>query len=194
MATKLWLELNDVPRIFEACEKFVRHYGETHCAAFGVSMPQSAHVRLLDIQFDFAGYRDRCLRKHFSSAIWTVERQTDTRDWHVHALVYVGFNIQAGFPFEAIRRKDYSQAPQKIRKLWKSLREAASATGYGISNIMPVEAGSLGRLVTYNRPHLLPIEPNRAERYMAYMSGRSFTESKNWKQPPEGCGSWKGGA
>jgi hypothetical protein len=99
------LELNRVDLLHEALERFVRRIGQAKVGSFGVSMPRSENVRLLDIEFDFAGYRDRCLRQHFRSGIWTVERQKVTRDWHVHALVELGFDGQTGFPFEAIKRK-----------------------------------------------------------------------------------------
>lgn len=190
MPKKQLLELNRIDLLHEALERFVRRIGQAKVGSFGVSMPKSAGVRLLDIEFDFAGYRDRCLRQHFRSGVWTVERQKVTRDWHIHALVELGFDGQTGFPFEAIKKKDYSFVPHRFRKLWKSLRDAAAESGYGVSNIMPVEAGVMGRLVTYNRPHLLPIEPRKADRLISYMSGRPLVEQENWKEPPEGCGSW----
>lgn len=190
---KQLLELNQGDLLHEALQRFVRRIGEARVGSFGVSMPGSSGVRLLDAEFDFAGYRDRCLRKVFRSAVWTMERQAQTRDWHVHALVAVEFDLQTGFPFDAVKNKDYSEVPEKIRKLWKYLRDAAAETGYGISNIMPVEAGVRGRLVTYNRPYLFPVAPGKADRLVSYLSGQTIVPQKDWKNvkpAPEGCGSW----
>jgi hypothetical protein len=193
MSKKQLLELNQCDRIHEALERFVRRIGEAQVGSFGVSMPGSAGVRLLDVEFDFAGYRDRCLRKHFKSGVWICERQEKTGDWHIHAAVDLGFDGQTGFPFEAVKKKNYSGVPPKFPKLWRSLREGAAETGYGISNIMPVGAGTLGRVVTYNRPYLMPLRPETAERFISYLSGRALDPAyqKHFKKlPPEGCGSW----
>ena len=193
MSKKQLLELDRVELLHEALQRFVRRIGEQRVGSFGVSMPGSADVRLLDAEFDFAGYRDRCLRKVFRCAVWTMERQKHTQDWHVHALVAVGFDLQSGFPFEAVKNKDYSRVPQKIRNLWKYLRDSAAETGYGISNVMPMEAGVKARLVSYNRPYLFPVMPGKADRLISYMSGQRLVPQKDWKDrkpPPEGCGSW----
>jgi hypothetical protein len=187
------LELDRVDRLHEALERFVRRIGEVRVGSFGVSMPGSAGVRLLDVEFDFAGYRDRCLRQHFKAGVWICERQENTRDWHIHAAVDLGFDGQTGFPFIDVKNKNYGGVPAKFRKLWKSLREGAAQIGYGISNIMPMEAGVKGRLVTYNRPYLMPLRPGTAERFVSYLSGRALDPAyqKHFKKrPPEGCGSW----
>lgn len=192
MAKKQLLELNQLDRLDEALVRFVNRIGEARLGSFGISMPGSAAVRLLDVQFDFAAYRDRSLKPYFKSGVWIIERQ-ENRDWHVHAAVDTGFDIQTGFPFDEVKKRNYSHVPHNVRKLWKSLRDETDEPDFFTSTNAPARDGVVGRLIDYNRPYLMPIRPGTAERFISYLSGRAINPAyqKHFKKPPpEGCGSW----
>jgi hypothetical protein len=167
----LQVELNDIGAIHHALASFIVGVGECNVGVLTVTKPNSAGMSLPAFEWDFAGLRDRCLREKFKSAIWTAERQSTTRDWHVHALVAVGFDIQTGFPFEQVRQRDYQAVPKNVRRLWAFLREGCEREKYG-------------------RSELLPIDKRGAAGLVCYLSGRTVHRSFRTTPPPQGCGSW----
>jgi hypothetical protein len=165
------IKLNDVRSVHQAMAFFVGCVGEKFVGVLTVTRPGSAGMNLADFQWDFASFRDTCLRKKFRSAIWTAERQVGTGDWHVHALVEMPWDFKSGFPFEAVRQRRYGAVPAKVRGLWEYLRECAARTGYG-------------------RTELLPIDERGSVRLVSYLSGRTLWGKIEGKPPPLGCGSW----
>ena len=165
------VKLNDIRCVHQAMLFFVGSLGENFVGVLTVTKPGSAGMSLPDFEWDFASFRDKSLRKKFHSAIWTAERQEGTRDWHVHALVEMPWDFRSGFPFDAVRQRQYRTVPAKIRGLWEYLRESAASDGYG-------------------RTQLLPIDARGSVRLVAYLSGRTLWGKIDGKPPPLGCGSW----
>ena len=165
------IKLNDIRCVHQAMSFFVGSLGEAVVGVLTVTKPGSSSISLLDFEWDFASFRDKCLRKKFRSAIWTAERQEGTRDWHVHALVEMDWAFKTGFPFEAVRRRHYGAVSVKVRVLWEYWRENAAGSGYG-------------------RTQLLPIDERGSVRLISYLSGRTLWGKINGKPPPLGCGSW----
>lgn len=165
------VELNDIGSIHHALSSFIVGVGESNVGVLTVTKPESARIGLPALEWDFAGLRDRCLRQKFKAAIWTAERQQHTRDWHVHALVDVGFDIRTGFPFEEVRVRNYLSVPKQLRELWAFVREGCKQNGYG-------------------RSELLPIDRRGAAGLVCYLSGRTQHQSFRTTSPPEGCGCW----
>jgi hypothetical protein len=165
------VKLNDIRSIHQAMSFFVGYLGEKSVGVLTVTKPSSAAMSLLDFEWDFASFRDQWLRNKFKSAIWTAERQDGTRDWHIHALVEMGWEFKTAFPFEAVRQGHYGAVSAKIRGLWGYLREGAASSGYG-------------------RTQLLPIDERGSVRLISYLSGRTLWGKTDGKAPPLGCGSW----
>lgn len=165
------IKLNDIRCVHQAMSFFVGYVGEKTVGVLTLTKPGSEGMSLLDFEWDFASFRDSYLRKKFHSAIWTAERQETTKDWHVHALVAMEWPFKTGFPFEAVRKRHYGAVPLKVRALWEYLRESAATSGYG-------------------RTQLLPIDERGSIRLISYLSGRSLWGKIDGKPPPLGCGSW----
>jgi hypothetical protein len=165
------IKLNDVRNVHLAMAFFVGRVGERFVGVLTVTKPGSTGLNLADFEWDFASFRDKWLRKKFRSAIWTTERQEETRDWHVHALVEMDWDFKSGFPFEAIRQRHYGAVSADVRGLWAYLREGAAASGYG-------------------RTQLLPIDERGSARLVSYLSGRTLCGKIDGKPPPLGCGGW----
>ena len=165
------IKLNDVRNVHVAMAFFVGRIGEKFVGVLTVTKPGSARLNLADFEWDFASFRDKWLRKKFRSAIWTAERQQETRDWHVHALVEMDWDFKTGFPFEAVRQRHYGAVSSEVRGLWEYLRQGAAKSGYG-------------------RTQLLPIDERGSTRLVSYFSGRTLSGKIDGKPPPSGCGGW----
>ncbi len=79
------------------------------------------------------------LKKVFPTGIWTRERQPHSGNWHAHAAVDVGWNIQIGFPRDQVARKFYANVDPRLRALWKELRKAANSRGFGRIELLPLK-------------------------------------------------------
>lgn len=62
--------------------------------------------------------------------------------WHYHILIQLSQDIRTGFDYEAIKNHDYSSASTYLRQLWKDIREACEAYGFGRSELIPVKSNA----------------------------------------------------
>ena len=79
------------------------------------------------------------------------ERQPRTGNWHAHALVDAGFDIQTDFPFEEVKRDYYRNVKSAPRSLWKRLRVEAARYGFGRTQLLPIDEsrGGAAAIVGY---------------------------------------------
>jgi hypothetical protein len=167
----LALKLNDIRSLHRKLLEFVAWIGEKNIGVFGTEKLDSAAKSLSDFEWDFANLRDQCLRRKWKCCVWAAERQPQTRLWHIHAFVDMGFDFQSGFPFEKVSAGDYRDVDRKVLRLWQYLREGAALWKYGRMDLKPIRA--------------------TVERAASYISGRAlFNKSAKFKRLPEGCGSW----
>jgi hypothetical protein len=82
------------------------------------------------------------VRRLWKSGVWVRERQMRTGNWHGHALVDVGFEIRRDFPFEEVSQRNYRNVDQRVRDLWKQLREKAPRYGFGRTELLPIKSYS----------------------------------------------------
>jgi len=92
-----------------------------------------------EFQRRWHSFRTHVLSKCLSPGVWVRERQPRTGNWHAHALVDVGFDIQTEFPFEEVKRTDYRNVGSELRRLWKRLREEAVCYGFGRTQLLPID-------------------------------------------------------
>lgn len=92
-----------------------------------------------EFQRRWHSFRTHVLSKWLSPGVWVRERQPRTGNWHAHALVDSGFDIQTGFPFEEVKRDDYRNVKSELRRLWKRLREQAVRYGFGRTQVLPID-------------------------------------------------------
>lgn len=83
--------------------------------------------------------RTHALSGWLSPGVWMRERQPRTGNWHAHALVDAGFDIQTGVPFEEVSRGHYQNVKPELRSLWKRLRTEADRYGFGRTQLMPID-------------------------------------------------------
>ena len=92
-----------------------------------------------DFQRRWHSFRTHVLSRWLTPGVWMRERQPRTGNWHAHALVDAGFDIQTEFPFEDVRRNDYRSVRREVRSLWKRLREEALRYGFGRTQLLPID-------------------------------------------------------
>src|SRR5882724_6506445 len=79
------------------------------------------------------------LREIFRTGMWTRERQPRSGNWHAHAVVNVGWDIQTNFPRQQVQRCFYANVDAELRDLWKRLRETAVSHGFGRVELLPLK-------------------------------------------------------
>jgi len=79
------------------------------------------------------------VKKIFPTGIWTRERQPRSGNWHAHAVVNVGWDIQTNFPREQVHRRFYVNVDPRLRKVWRYLRERAESHGFGRVELLPLK-------------------------------------------------------
>ncbi len=84
-------------------------------------------------------YLTNVVCKIFPSGIWVRERQPRSGNWHAHSVVNVGRDIRTGFPFDQVAKKFYANVDLELRKLWKHLRDTATAYGFGRTELLPLK-------------------------------------------------------
>ena len=117
--------------------------------------PSLGHVGFLTLTFkdnvtdnSEASRRFKSLNSHFLATdprfgIKIVVKEPQKRGaWHYHVLVHLSEDIRTGFDFAAMENQDYSSASPYLRKLWKDIREACEAYGFGRSELLPVKSNA----------------------------------------------------
>jgi len=92
-----------------------------------------------EFQRRWHSFRTHGLSRWLSPGVWVRERQPRTGNWHAHALVDVGFDIQTDFPFEEVKSTNYRNVRSELRLLWKRLREQAVRYGFGRTQLLPID-------------------------------------------------------
>jgi hypothetical protein len=92
-----------------------------------------------DFQRRWHSFRTHVLSRWLTPGVWMRERQPRTGNWHAHALVDAGFDIQTEFPFEDVSRNNYRSVRREVRSLWKRLREEALRYGFGRTQLLPID-------------------------------------------------------
>jgi hypothetical protein len=92
-----------------------------------------------EFQRRWHSFRTHALSKWLGPGMWVRERQPRTGNWHAHALVDVGFDIQTEFPFEDVKQGNYRNVKAELRRLWKRLREQAIRYGFGRTQLLPID-------------------------------------------------------
>jgi hypothetical protein len=69
-----------------------------------------------------------------------LQKDVDTYgDRHAHAVVNVGWDIKTDFPREQVARGFYANVDSRLRNIWKLLREAGEAHGFGRIELLPLK-------------------------------------------------------
>jgi len=79
------------------------------------------------------------LRKIFPTGMWVRERQPRSGNWHAHAVVNVSWDIKTNFPFDQVRKRLYANVDERLRQLWRQLREISEAHGFGRIELLPIK-------------------------------------------------------
>jgi len=92
-----------------------------------------------EFQRRWHSFRTHALSGWLTPGVWMRERQPRTGNWHAHALVDVGFDIQTAFPFDDVKRGQYQNVKPEVRSLWKRLRVEAVRYGFGRTQLLPID-------------------------------------------------------
>jgi len=79
------------------------------------------------------------LKRELPTGMWTRERQPRSGNWHAHAAVNVGWDIQFNFPREQVSQGFYANVDPRLRRLWKYLREEALSRELGRVELLPLK-------------------------------------------------------
>jgi hypothetical protein len=79
------------------------------------------------------------LKKELPTGMWTRERQPRSGNWHAHAAVDVGWDIQSNFPREQVSQGFYANVDPQLRRLWRYLREQALSRELGRVELLPLK-------------------------------------------------------
>jgi hypothetical protein len=150
---------------------FIEKIGECNVGVGGITKPGSAALTKEEFQADFELFAVRFLRREFKRFFWVGERQPGTRDWHVHWLGDMGYDLRTGFSFEQYVRGDYRSVPVRLRNAWRRIADGASVMGYGRSDLLPIRT--------------------TAHDLVSYLAGGSYGRNPGLKPSPELHGMWE---
>ena len=77
------------------------------------------------------------VKPRYGDYVGVFERQKSGRI-HYHLLVNCQFDLRTGFDFEAVRRRDYSSASQRLKDEWHFWRSTARKYRFGRTELLPV--------------------------------------------------------
>src|ERR1700737_1090416 len=117
---------------------YIRFAGENQIMIGYLTCPGAQS--LVEFQRMWKSFLNGVLRKVFPSGMAVRERQSRTGDWHAHFIVHVGFNARSGYPWNSVKARDYRGVDERIRNLWKVLREKSEVYGFGRSNLEPLKS------------------------------------------------------
>ncbi len=138
------------------------------------------------------------LRKIFPTGMWVRERQPRSGNWHAHAVVNVGWDIKTKFPFDQVRKGFYANVNERLRLIWKQLRDVAESHGFGRIELLPLKysgtacAAYLTKYLTkaFGSGKLLGEERCRlfsawgrvrfVHRHFSFLSSRIVQKKKGW--------------
>ena len=120
---------------------YVRRVGEDRIGVLTLTTADECRS-LKEFQRRWNSLMTNSVRRLWRSGVWVRERQMRTGNWHGHALVDVGFEIRPGFPFEEVARRNYRNVDDRVRDLWKQLREKAPRYGFGRTELLPIKSNS----------------------------------------------------
>jgi hypothetical protein len=115
---------------------FMWKTGEQNIGSLTVTAADCLEVR--EFQDKWHSYLN-ALKKQLPCGMWTRERQPRSGNWHAHAAVNVGWDIQSDFPREQVAKGFYANVNPKLRALWKCLREKAATHGFGRVELLPLK-------------------------------------------------------
>jgi hypothetical protein len=115
---------------------FIWKCGEQNVGALTVTAADCLEVR--EFQDKWHSYLNT-LKKELRCGMWTRERQPRSGNWHAHAAVNAGWDIQTDFPRDQVAKGFYANVSPKLRSLWKYLREKASTHGFGRVELLPLK-------------------------------------------------------
>jgi hypothetical protein len=119
---------------------YIRFAGEDRIMIGYLTCPGAQS--LVEFQRMWKSFLNGVLKKLFPSGMAVRERQSRTGDWHAHFIVDVGFNARSGYPWNSVKARDYRGVDERIRNLWKVLREKSEVYGFGRSNLEPLKSSS----------------------------------------------------
>jgi hypothetical protein len=131
-------------RLFAAQENmrgYVRRVGEDRIGVLTLTTADECRS-LREFQRRWNSLMTNFVRRLWKSGVWVRERQMRTGNWHGHALVDVGFEIRPEFPFEEVANSNYRNVDDRVRDLWKQMREKAPRFGFGRTELLPIKSNS----------------------------------------------------
>jgi hypothetical protein len=115
---------------------FIWKFGEHNVGALTVTVADC--IEASDFQKKWHSFLN-ALREIFPTGMWTRERQPRSGNWHAHAAVNVGWDIQTNFPREQVQRGFYANVNSNLRRVWKHLRGTAESHGFGRVELLPLK-------------------------------------------------------
>src|SRR5437868_4371237 len=115
---------------------YIRKFGEENVGA--LTLTAADCIESSEFQKKWHSFLNS-LRKIFPTGMWTRERQPRSGNWHAHAVVNVGWDIKTTFPREQVARGFYANVDSRLRSIWKLLREAGEAHGFGRIELLPLK-------------------------------------------------------
>ncbi len=115
---------------------FIWKTGEENIGSLTVTAAECLETR--EFQEKWHSYLNS-LKKALPTGMWTRERQPRSGNWHAHAAVNVGWDIQTNFPREQVMKGFYANVDSRLRGLWKFLRDQAESHGFGRVELLPLK-------------------------------------------------------
>lgn len=122
---------------------YIEKFGVNAIGVLTITVPGKC-LSAREFQARWHSFRTNVLVRLFETGMWVRERQTRTGNLHAHAVVNLGRDVRTGFPFDQVGMGFYANVDAELRKLWKQLREKATAYNFGRTELLPVKQTANG--------------------------------------------------